>query len=100
MTQPHFDIDLTDLQSTLNEVVRDKVRQQTKDIPQWKLALESVYYDICNEIETWQASKNLCVKDKLTLNALETEGYIRCLLHYKKFIEETLEAFELETPTT
>lgn len=96
----HLDLDLTDLHTALNKVVKDKVHQQTKDVQNWQSALHSVYYDICNEIDNWQASKDLCVKDKLTLNALETEGYIRCLLHYKKFIEETLEAFELETPTT
>jgi hypothetical protein len=100
MTPPYFDIDLTDLQSALNKVVREKVRQQTKDVPQYKRALESVYYDICNKIETWQANKELYVKDKLDLNALETEGYIRCLLHCKQSIEETLEAFKLEIPIT
>lgn len=95
MNQPELEINLTEIQAALYKVVREKVYQQTKDVPSWKLALKSVYYDICSEIETWQNSKDLCAKNNLTLNALETEGYIRGLLQYKKFIEETLEEFEL-----
>lgn len=93
-----LNIDLTDLQTALNKVVRDRVHQQTKDVPDWQSALCSVYYDICNEILVWQASKELQTESKLTLNALETEGYMRGLLHYKQFIEETLEGFELKIP--
>jgi|SanBayMetagenome_1026888.scaffolds.fasta_scaffold200571_1 hypothetical protein len=96
MNEPELEINLSEIQAALYKVVREKVYQKTKDVPNWQLALESIYSTICCEIENWQETKEILAEDKLTLNALETEGYIRGLLYCKKCIEETLENYVLE----
>ena len=84
----NLEIDLTNLYKALNRLVNQRANQATQDIESWRQVTNFIYNSICEKLETATQAKQELDKLQFTINAVETEGYVRGLFKAKELIEE------------
>lgn len=88
MNNSKLEIDLTDLQKTLNTLVNQRVNLATQDIENWRQVTNFIYGSICEELKVATQAKKELDNLQFTINAVEAEGYVRGLFKTKELIEE------------